>query len=365
MRFPSALRLTAILGCLLAAVASAAQTELVSSTFFPADSEFKELLSIRSETDLRDAKELGRLEHGRVLLEAGLTRYGRRVYSLAGEGSLEVEVFTFEESRGSYSLLTLLSDANIQSGPPGSSFSTGGGSLLFVAGNRFARIRSSREDDLARRVAVSVSNRIGPRDPSPPNLLRHLPEDHCGPSSVRYLLGPAAAASFGIRVAGAVLQVPPAVEVVQAHCTSQGAEGTLTILSFPTIALAEDYFGAAELVRDVRRTETGLFIRQTGPLVGLLEGNLAAESADKTLGAIEFSYSIKWIFDRANQRPRALWGVPVRILGTVVRSILFTVLLSLLSIVAGVVLAAVKIYVRRRWVHGEKDAFIRLKINED
>ncbi len=208
-------------------------------------------------------------------------------------------------------------------------------------------------------------NRIGSHESKAPNLIRHLPPDSCDPSSIRYFLGPRALESYGTRVAGENLAIPADVEVVQAHCTVQDRTGTFSLLNFPTIQMAEDFFNSASLYDRAASGKANLYTRQTGPLVGILEGNFPADAADKTLGSLKFSYAIKWIYEK-NKPSRTVWGVPVRILGTVVRSIMFTALLCVLSIVAGIMLAAARVYTRRRWTRLEEhDSYIRLKLDED
>ncbi len=350
---------------LLAAYSLVAQTQLVSNDYFPADLEFKEVKVIKGDKDLKDPGELVKLEHGPILLEAGLTSYARRTYELVNSGTLAIEVMKVVDARGAYSLLTLLAGLGVQTGPPGDFFTSDGSTLLFAVGNYCVRIRSEATGDLSRRMAASVANRIGRHEPNSPSLIRHIPPDTCDSSSIRYFLGPRAFGSFGIGVAGTMLKTPTDVEVAQAHCTVAGQAGTLTLLSFPTIQIAEEYFNSSSLYDRGAAKNTKLYARQTGPLVGILEGNFAPAVADKTLGAIKFSYSVKWIFDRNKEQPRTIWGVPVRILNTVVRSILFTALLCLLSIVAGILIAAGRVFARGRWGRSEDDAYIRLKLDEN
>jgi hypothetical protein len=365
MRLPAFLLSLAVLTNALAVYPVFAQTQLVSNSFFPAALEFKELKAIQAERDLKDPAELAKLEHAPVLLEAGIKRYAERTYALADRGSLSIEVMTFADARGAYSMLTLLAKASVHTGPPGNYFCSDADTLVFHLGNYYVRIRSGVAGDLSRRVAISVANRIGDRAPNPPNLVKHFPEQGCDVSSIRYILGPQALASFGAPVAGATLKIPSDVEVAQTECTARGQAGTLTLLSFPTIPLAEEYFNSGAVFDRGTPGSASLYTRQTGPLVSILEGNFTPEAADKTLGTIKFSYSIKWIFDRNSQQNRTIWGVPIKILDTVVRSVLFTVLLCVISIVAGVVLAAGRMFARRRWALTDDDAFIRLKINED
>jgi hypothetical protein len=352
-------------GFLIAAFPLMAQTQPVGKDYFPAAMEFKEIKGIQGEKELSSAADLARLEHGPILIEAGLTRYAQRTYQLVDSATLGIEIMTLSDSRGAYSLLTLLSKPDVQAGPPGDFYSSDAATLLFTAGNYCVRIRSSASDDFVRRLAASVTNRIGRRETKPPNLIRHVPEGACDSPSIRYFLGPQALGAFGTAVAGAPLKIPSDVEAAQAHCTTGSQDGVLTLLSFPTIQFAQEYFNTSPLYNSSAEKHAGLYLRQTGPLVGILEGKLDPEVADKTLGAIKFSYSVKWIFDRNKEQPRTIWGVPVRILSTVVRSLFFTVLLCLLSIFGGIIMAAWRLYARRRWGRPEDDAYIRLKLDEN
>lgn len=356
------LLLAALIG-FCAAVPLWAQTELVGDSLFPAPLEFKELKATLTERDLKDHADLGKLPHAPALLEVGLMRFVERTYTVAGGGQIEISIMTLGDARGAYSAFTFLGPSGVHPGPPGSFYADDKETLAFVTGNYCVRVRSSAADGLARRVAMSVANRIGNREWNPPSLIRHIPADSCDPGSVRYLLGPMAIASFGSAVGGTSLKVPEDVEVAQANCRAQGQSGILSMFSFPTIQLAEEYFESGSLSQNQSSGTANLYMRQTGPLVAILEGNFSPETADKTLGSIQFSYSIKWIYDKNNQQSRTVWGVPVKLLGTVVRSILFTVLLCLISLLAGVLLGAGRLIALKHGFRGP-DTLIRLKLDE-
>src|SRR4030042_3278008 len=149
-----------ILSFILAAGPLFGQTQLVSDNFFPAPMEFQELSSVREEREFKDPVRLAALEQGALLLETGLRHYAERSYALADAGTLSIEVLTLPDARSAYSLLTIFSNAPLQPGPPGGFYSAGSESILLTSGNRFVRVRSAA-GDLARRVALSVANRIG------------------------------------------------------------------------------------------------------------------------------------------------------------------------------------------------------------
>lgn len=354
-----------ILSAFFSGLPLAAQTQLVSSRFFPADLEFRELKSVAKDIDIRAPGEQARLPRGPLMIEAGLRRYDARTYDLDSGGSLSIEIMTMADARGAYSLLSLLRTSDLQPGPPGDFRAADGNVLSFAAGSCFVRITGAADSSLSGRLAVSIANRIGSSAPRPPNIVGHVTAAGCQGGAVRYFWGPVALESFSTPVSGAVLKPAGDVEIVQAPCSRSGESGTLTLLNFATIPLAEDYFESGAIFPAEPGPGRRVYTRQTGTLVGILDGNFAPDVADKTLGSIRFDYSIKWIFEKNSRQNRTLWGVPMSILGTVVRSLVFTALLCLISIVVGIVLAGGRVFVRRRWGRSDEDYFIRLKINED
>ncbi len=344
--------------------AGAGQMQLVTGNFFPAPLEFQELQAVQAEKDISTPADLAKLPHAPVQREAGLSHYSERTYALAGGGQISISVMTLVDSRSAYSIFTVLAPSVTQPGPPGNFFSNSDDALTFVSGNYCVLIQSGAKGDLTKRVALSVSNRIGIRESGFPNLLRHVPSPDCNAAAAHFLLGPKAITAFGLPVEGEALKLPADVEVAQVGCSAQGQSGNLSLLNFPTIDLAATYFDSGLVPRG--DTHDSLYTRQTGPLVAILEGNFSPENADKTLSSIKFSYSIKWIYDKNNQQGRTIWGVPVRLLSTVVRSILFTVFLCLGSILAGILIAAARVFARRHgWGTDDESAYIRLKLDEN
>ncbi len=356
--------LALLMGLAAASLSASTQTQLVTGNFFPAPLEFQELQAIQSEKDVTSTADLARLQNAPSLMEAGVTRFSERTYALAGGGQISISVATFGDARSAYSVFTLWAPSAAQPGPPGNSFSVGNDSLVFVSGDVCVLVQTSAKGDLIKKVALSVSNRIGTRNSGFPNLLKHVPSPACNPATAKFLVGPHAMAAFGLPVGGEPFKLPSDVEVAQAGCSAVGQTGNLTLLNFPSIPLAETYFESGVATR--RETAGNLYTRQTGPLVAILEGNFSPENADKTLSSIKFSYSIKWIYDKNNQQGRTIWGVPVRLLSTVVRSILFTVLLCVGSVFAGILVAVARVFARRHgWGADDESAYIRLKLDEN
>ena len=76
--------------------------------------------------------------------------------------------------------------------------------------------------------------------------------------------------------------------------------GILSLVGFPTIQLAEEYFESLFGLMD-HDSKSQLYFKKSGPMLAILEGDFAPRTADRLLSTIEFSYSVKWIYDAKNR----------------------------------------------------------------
>jgi hypothetical protein len=360
-----------VLAAFVSLVAACAQTQIVGENFFPAELEFKELQKVQSEESFkRDGGALGRVKDGNLFKDVGFEQYSRRSYALGGKGSLTVEVIELKDTKAAYSLISLLRKSEIEPGPPGELQASDSGNVLFVRGEYLVRLtqtNSTGATDLPARVAVSVSNRIGQRKTALPGLISHFPKDGYDPSTLRYFLEPKSYGSFAA-VRAQQLKFEPGMEIAEAQYTLNKQTGTLSLINFPTHEIAEGYQEELEKSDENRGS---MYVKRAGPLVGVLVGSFDPSTADILLNSIHFSYAIKWIYDKNNSRSsgKTIWGVPMPILGTVVRSIVFVGILCGFSILAGVSFAFFRVWLRDYAPQNildrpERTEMTRLKINE-
>ncbi len=340
-----------------------AQTQIVRGDFYPAEMEFSELQKIQADENVRDAASLARIRNGDLFADVGFEQYSKRSYALADRGSLTIEVVTLKDTKAAYSILTLLRNGNVAPGPPGEFYCDDGNDLSFVRGAYLVRLHAEARPDLLKRVGTSVSNRIGQRETSFPTLIGHFPKKGYDASSVRYFLGPKSYDSFS--TAAQRLKFESGMEVAQARYTVDNQTGLLSLISFPTHEMAEGYQESLEV--PVSNDSKQVYVKRAGPLVGVLEGTFDHATADGLLSSIHFSYAIKWIYNKDNQSSKTIWGVPMPILHTVVRSIALVAILCLASILVGASFGLFRLWLRRHAPHNildrpERTEMIRLKL---
>jgi hypothetical protein len=341
--------ITAILFILwMTASAATAQIELVSGDYFPAELEFVELQKVLSADHFEDPARLSEIRDGNLFFDVGFSKYSVRVYSVADKGTLSIEIVTLLDARAAFSLSTLLREGDIQDGPPGFLFTSAPGVIRFSQGKFWVRIQGrGTAEDLQKRVAISVSNRIGQARPKPPSLVSHFPKLGYDRSTLRYYPGIKAYEAFSRNLHAKQLQIDDVdAEIAQAQYTLDDRTGTLSLLSFPTPEVAEDYFARLTPKPDAKEGAR-LFAKRAGPIVGILEGPFSPGAADKILSTIQYSYSIQWVYEKGD-KPKTIWGVPAGILGTVVKSLFFVAILFGVSIFLGICFAVTRVILRRR-----------------
>ncbi|MBN1571177.1 MAG: hypothetical protein JXA73_25300 [Acidobacteria bacterium] len=358
MKFPIFI-LCSLLGVCVAAVG---QVEFASDSHFPADLEFRELQKIISEESFEDPARLSSIKDGRLIKDVGFDKYNRRVYSIGGTDELRIEIITLRDYRAAYSLLTLLRIARIQNGPPGDAYAISTGSLHCIRNRRWIRIDSQNASEgLLKRIALSICNRIDPNEQKPPALISHFPEQGYNSSSLQYFPGLQCFKSHAGEETVKTLVLTHDAEIARANYTIDGKTGVLFLMNFPTGQVAEDYF---DELGDAGLSLAGgynTYAKKIGPIIAILNSPVDSAAADKLLGTLRYSYSIRWVYEKKNDS-KIIWGIPVSILGTVVQSLFFIAILAVISIFAGAGFAVLRFFLRGRITKNAPDEPERAEI---
>jgi hypothetical protein len=330
---------------IFAAITAAAQIK--PDDYFPQESEFRELKIVSPEKVITGQSKLANVPNGDLISDVGFQRYVQRNYEFEKSKSLAIQVITLIDMKAAYSLMTLLGISGLNSGPPGDEYFSDHQSIHFSQGNIWVEIRGEGiPEDFIKRVAISMSNRIGQRPGKRPALISHLPKAGLDASTLKYFPGFKSFKTYTRKLPVWTRDCGEDMEIAQARYRENGEAGTLSLLYFPTNELAQDC--DSKLTGDFTQNRLSkAYVKTVGPLVGILEGSFDPESANKILNSIQYSYSVQWIYEK-KEKPSTIWGVPVAILGTVVKSVFFVSILAVLSIVAGVVFAFARFNFRRR-----------------
>ena len=328
-----------------AALQLQAQTSPPSGDFFPGKGEFVQLQRVLGEKSFSDPARLREIENGRLISDVGFRNYAQRVYEIENSSRLSVEIITLIDYRAAFSLLSILRTAAIEFKGLGDAHASDLGGILFCQGRTFVRLQGPGVGEaLMSKVAESISNRIGIPDGKLPSLISYLPEAGMQIESLEYF--PAIKAyetTRGVSLENSVAQRFE-MEIARANYREGTSSGTLCLMMFPTVEMAEEYFKylSSPLPESAKKS---IYINRSGLLLSELEGSFPARGAGKILDLIQYGYSVQWIKD---DRPQTtiVWGIPVQILNTTVNSFFFVLLLCIVCIVLGSMLAGLRILLR-------------------
>jgi hypothetical protein len=322
---------------------AAAQAKLSSDNYFPSANEVGEFEIISSDLSIDDPSRLSQLANGTLISDVGFRKYARRTYSLASR-SLSIEVIELMDMKAAYSLLTLLGNSNIQHAPPGDEHSLIADGVQFAQRNFYISIRGRGvSEELVKRIASSVSSRIGPLQTKRPELISHFPKAGYDASTLKYFPGFKAFETYAKDLPAWIKSCGQDMEIAQAKYSVNNQTGELSILSFPTNQMAEACYSKLA-------NHTGTFhIKTTGPLVSVLEGPIDQGSAARLLDSIRYQYSVQWVYEKKEAKPANIFGLPIDIVGKLVtKSLFLVVVIALLSIGAGLMVAVFRFRVRSR-----------------
>jgi hypothetical protein len=324
------------------ATASAASPQ---DRYFLSSSEFSEIQAIASEESFENPTNLSRLPDGKIISEVGFNRYERREYRLAGSKSLSIEVVTLLDLKASYSLLTLLGDSSIQTGPPGDEYSANATGIQFAHRNMWVNIRSKGVDgEFIRKVAEAVSRKLGSIQKKSPELVSHFPQNGYSASTLRYFPNFKSFEIYSKKVPAWMRICGEDMEIARANYTIGGKTTVLSLLNYPTSQIAEAYYSkfAASAAAKVHS-------RNVGPIIAVIEGPVEPESAEKLLRDIRYDYSIQWIYEKKESKASNLFGIPINVIDKLIKkSFFFVGLIALLSIGAGIAFAVFRFRFRNR-----------------
>jgi hypothetical protein len=354
MKVPSLLLSLALL---LPAAIATAQVEAIPNNCFPSGQEFAEL-RITSKIAFKDTDRLLKLNDGRLIEDVGFEKYERRSYSAGKSSSVSIEVVSLRDSSAAYSLLTLLRESPLQNGPPGDAFVITTDGVRFAKNREWVRIQAAGiETDLLRRIAISISNNIEHDRRSVPSLVSNLPKLGYDASTLRYFPGLKSFETYSGKAAKAYQKLDMDMEIAQARYSLESRTGELSLLRFPTSEIAEKCFAELTGSKQAEKSSNSIYAKRVEHLVAFLDGDFDPGAAEKILGSIQYSYSVRWLYDDkpaknskpvTKGKPAIVWGIPSAILKTVVYSLLFVILLAAVSLLAGAAFAFVRFRLRKR-----------------
>ncbi len=198
------------------------------------------------------------------------------------------------------------------------------GRLAFWRGHYFFILHSSpAQEDFLSSFPPLLKKAIDERSLHPVSVFQ-LPADHLVRPSIRFYVGQRALATNPAipRQLIAHLGFKDQAEATVARYEPEGFP--LLLLSYPTASVADEYAGRIQDALHSVFSEDGIYMKRSGPLLGLFLGPLPA--ATPVLANLQYTAAVEWVHEEDTQlrdleRNRA---EIVTFFGVVTNSILFT-----------------------------------------
>jgi len=220
-----------------------------------------------------------------ALEECGPQRSQVADYAQGGR-SLHLEAIEFGDRTGAFSAFTVVKRPNMSPLKGlGALAATGDDAVLFTVGTTIVLASPTTAADVAglKELAAGMPKAIGNKGVAPllPTL---LPPRGLVDGSVRYALGAASYAAEGGVLPAASLGWDKAAEAVTAEYKDRRGQETMTMLLYPTPAIAGTYTRAVQgLVNAAGASFANAKVRREGELVMLASGSFSPDEAQRML----------------------------------------------------------------------------------
>lgn len=222
-----------------------------------------------------------------VLHEYGLQQSAASTFA-SGSNRLSVHAWRFSDATGAYGAFTFYRQPPMHDENVGRGGAAEGDHYLFWSGTAvvdavFAHAVKD-ENTAINALAAALPQSPGPEG-IPPSLPHYLPTANLDAASVRYAIGPVAYSRMAGVLPPALVDFSQDAEAITAQYGSSPAQGTLTLIIYPTPQIAAGRLQAL----DALAKSSSMTTRRIGPLLGVVSGNLSAAKAHQLLDQIRFN----------------------------------------------------------------------------
>ena len=222
-----------------------------------------------------------------ALEECGPQRSAVGDYTRGGK-SIHIEAIQFGDRTGAYSAFTLVARPGMKPGQAlGTAEAVGQGAVLFQQGSTLV-LANGTEDAASLKPLALVLPKVSGNKGIAPLLPTLVPEKGLVPGSVRYALGASSYAAEGGVLPAQSLGWDKSAEAVTALYDDARGHENLTVLLYPTPAIAGNF---AKAIREFSAAKGGK-VRREGELVMLAEGSFSPDEAQRMIENIHLKQEL-------------------------------------------------------------------------
>jgi len=228
--------------------------------------------------------------NGPLLKEYGFHDFAAASYTQPGR-KLSIKAARFADTSGAYGAFTFYERPNMITESIGEQGASENNHVLFYRGNIlvdavFDRVTAMSAAEL-RELAKALPLVSGESN-KPPTLPQYLPKQAYIRRSVRYLLGPVGLEAVGAPLSPQQVDFAKGAEVVLGRYSTSEGVATLTVVSYPTPAIAGEH------LRAIQAATPDLHAKRTGPMVAVVTGDISPKEAKSLLATVNYEADVTW-----------------------------------------------------------------------
>ncbi len=257
-----------------------------------------------------------------------------------------VQIYEMGDTSGAFSLYTLQNRAGTKPEELGDQAFIIPGHLWMWQANLVVHASTASTDSAAQSRLLALAHEISilvHQRAELPNLVKEMPSRGQIAGSLQYILGPEGFSNLDLQVNPWKLGLEMGAEATTANYLLGENRGKLLLISYPTPQMARRYFAGIQDSRDLLRNPTAdekVFTKRAGPMIAILYGNTDTVESGKMLEMIQYTANLTWDQVPPDEELRAY-------LRTIVRSVMLTVALLLITLGVGVLWGLIRMGVKR------------------
>jgi hypothetical protein len=284
--------------------------------------------------------------YGDLLKEDGLSSVETAQYSKPGR-SMTVKAARFNDASGAYSAYLFYRAPQMAAEDIGDQAASNNERVLFRKGNVLVDVKLDKVTPMSagelRELASDFSSNGG-SSANLPTIPNYLPKQGLVENSLKYVSGPVGLARIDSPLNAGIVDFATGAEVASADYNTAEGTARLTLISYPTPAVAAEKLKAIEAWHpmNVAGSNNGstVYSKRTGPVVAVLTGSISREEAKTLLASVNYDADVTWNqnthFDRNNNLGSLLVNIIVLI-----------AIITGLAIVAGIAFGGVRVVLKR------------------
>lgn len=233
--------------------------------------------------------------NGPLLKEYGFNAFEAATYSQSGR-RLSIKAARFADTSGAYGAFTFYKRGDMQTETIGEQAASQNNHVIFYRGNilvdavldRVTAMSAGELRELAKALPV-----VAGESSKPPTLPLYLPKQAYIRHSARYVLGPVGLDAVGAPLSPQLVDFSKGAEVVLGKYSTSEGVATLTIISYPTPAIAGERLRAIQASVSPGATPAPEF-KRSGPLLALVTGDISSKEAKSLLAAVNYEADVTW-----------------------------------------------------------------------